>query len=136
MLGLFGEARWSPLDRLSVSAGVRGERIHRDALAGDPLAFTPRPDFPAETISLGQSEDGGQLGASPGTPRHRARRRGCTAPSGTGIRPPDAFEIAFTDNSGLKPERSRSADIGVEQTLAEGARAVRCHRVLQPASTT
>ncbi len=40
---------------------------------------------------------------------------------GTGIRPPDAFEIAFTDNSGLKPERSRSADIGVAQVLAGGA---------------
>ena len=27
------------------------------------------------------------------------------AAAGTGIRPPDAFEIAFTDNPALKPER-------------------------------
>ena len=36
---------------------------------------------------------------------------------GTGIRPPDAFEIAFTDNPELKPERSRSADFGVSHVL-------------------
>ena len=40
---------------------------------------------------------------------------------GTGIRPPDAFEIAFTDNSGLKPERSTSGELGVTQALAGGA---------------
>ena len=39
------------------------------------------------------------------------------ASAGTGIRPPDAFEIAFTDNPSLKPERSRSVDVGVSQTL-------------------
>jgi outer membrane receptor protein involved in Fe transport len=36
---------------------------------------------------------------------------------GTGIRPPDAFEVAFTDNPSLEPERSRSADIGVSHVL-------------------
>jgi outer membrane receptor protein involved in Fe transport len=40
--------------------------------------------------------------------------------AGTGIRAPDAFEIAFTDNPGLKPERSKSVDAGVEQALAGG----------------
>jgi outer membrane receptor protein involved in Fe transport len=40
--------------------------------------------------------------------------------AGTGIRPPDAFEIAFTDNPGLKPERSTSVDAGIEQALAGG----------------
>ena len=40
---------------------------------------------------------------------------------GTGIRPPDAFEIAFTDNSGLKPERSKSGEFGVTQTFANSA---------------
>ena len=47
--------------------------------------------------------------------RHETRLR---LSVGTGIRPPDAFEIAFTDNPGLKPERSRSLDAGVQQTLA------------------
>src|SRR6185436_16038444 len=40
---------------------------------------------------------------------------------GTGIRPPDAFEIAFTDNSGLKPERSKSGEFGATQTFSDGA---------------
>ena len=43
------------------------------------------------------------------------------AAGGTGIRPPDAFEIAFTDNPELKPERSRSLEVGVTQALAGGA---------------
>ena len=40
----------------------------------------------------------------------RTRLRGSF---GAGIRPPDAFEIAFTDNSGLKPERSKSGEFGL-----------------------
>ncbi|MDP1572051.1 MAG: TonB-dependent receptor, partial [Vicinamibacterales bacterium] len=43
------------------------------------------------------------------------------AAAGTGIRPPDAFEIAFTDNPNLKPERSRSVEAGLTQALAGGA---------------
>ena len=34
---------------------------------------------------------------------------------GTGIRPPDGFELAFTNNPHLKPEESISFDFGVEQ---------------------
>ncbi len=41
--------------------------------------------------------------------------------AGTGIRPPDAFEIAFTDNPGLAPERSVSVEAGVVQTLLGGS---------------
>ena len=37
--------------------------------------------------------------------------------AGTGIKPPTAFDIAFTDNPSLKPERSRSVDIGVEHAF-------------------
>jgi iron complex outermembrane receptor protein len=47
-----------------------------------------------------------------------ARLRGGFA---TGIKPPSAFELAFTDNPALKPERNRSAEIALEQTLARGA---------------
>ena len=50
-LGLFGEGRWNAGDRATITAGVRGERITRDALPGDPLAFQPRPAFPDETIN-------------------------------------------------------------------------------------
>jgi outer membrane receptor protein involved in Fe transport len=40
--------------------------------------------------------------------------------AGTGIKPPTAFEIAFTDNPDLKPERNRSWDAGIEQGLMKG----------------
>ena len=113
VLGLFGEARWNATNRATVTAGVRGERINRDALPGDPLAFQPRPDFPGETINSLNPKIAASFLAAEGTRLHGA--------FGTGIRPPDAFEIAFTDNSGLKPERSRSGEFGLTQTLARGA---------------
>ncbi len=43
--------------------------------------------------------------------------------AGTGMRAPDAIEIAFTDNPRLKPERSRSGEVGVEAGL-DGGQAV------------
>jgi len=104
---------------------VRGECITRDALPGDPLAFTPRPDFPEETITSVNPKIAASFllrGANePASPKRLrvggTRLRGAF---GTGIRPPDAFEIAFTDNSGLKPERSTSGELGVTQALAGG----------------
>ena len=113
VLGLFGEARWNATDRATVTAGVRGERISRDALPGDPLAFTPRPAFPGETINSVNPKIAASFLARQGTRLHGS--------FGTGIRPPDAFEIAFTDNSGLKPERSKSVEAGVSQAIANGA---------------
>ena len=122
VLGVFGEGRWTAGDRATVTAGLRGERITRDALPGDPLAFTPRPDFPEETITSINPKIAAAVLVSGSSPDSGARAwtrlRGSF---GTGIRPPDAFEIAFTDNSGLKPERSKSGELGVTQALAGGA---------------
>lgn len=112
VLGLFAEGRWNA-DRASLTVGVRGERITRAALPGDPLAFQPRPDFPEETTNSVNPKIAGALRVT-----ERTRVRGSF---GTGIRPPDAFEIAFTDNSGLKPERSKSGEVGVTQSAADGA---------------
>jgi vitamin B12 transporter len=119
VLGLFGEGRWNAGDRATITAGVRGERITRDALPGDPLAFTPRPDFPEETLNSVNPKIAGSFLVA-GTPSGRQWSR-ARASFGTGIRPPDAFEIAFTDNSGLKPERSKSGEFGLTHTLAGGA---------------
>jgi outer membrane cobalamin receptor len=113
VLGLFGEGRWTAGDRATITAGVRGERIARDRLPGDPLAFQPRPDFPEETVTSVNPKIAVSIAV-----REQTRLRGSF---GTGIRPPDAFEIAFTDNSGLKPERSRSGEIGVTQRLGGAA---------------
>ncbi|HYB95395.1 MAG TPA: TonB-dependent receptor, partial [Vicinamibacterales bacterium] len=113
VLGVFGEARWTPVDRATVTAGVRTERITRSALDADPLAFQPRPPLPEETVTSVNPKLAGALliAGDPGS-GSSTRVRGAF---GTGIRPPDAFEIAFTDNPGLKPERSTSGEVGLSQ---------------------
>ena len=112
VLGVFGEGRWNATSRATITAGIRGERITRGALPGDPLAFQPRPDFPEATVTSVNPKLAASFAVIEGT-----RVRGAF---GTGIRPPDAFEIAFTDNSGLKPERSKSGEFGVTQSVARG----------------
>ena len=118
--GFFGEARYTGSDRLSVTGGVRVERLTRDALAQD--AFGSRPAFPEQTIDSFNPKVAvsylvpTSLGAESPTRLH--------ASAGTGIRPPDAFEIAFTDNPNLKPERTRSVDAGIEQQFDGGALAL------------
>ena len=117
--GYFGELRLRSAARLFVTAGLRIEHIVRGALEADPWASQPRPSLPEDRI----------ISANPrGAVSYYVRTSDegggnwsrLHASAGTGIRPPDAFEIAFTDNPGLKPERSRSLDGGVEQALAGG----------------
>ena len=60
------------------TAGIRGERIKRDALPGDPLAFQPRPDFPEETINSVNPKIAGIVRRSP---RRHASARLRSAPA-------------------------------------------------------
>jgi outer membrane cobalamin receptor len=116
--GLFAEVRWNRASRLFVTGGLRAERITRDALAGDEFASPPRPDFSDETIiSTNPKIAAAWFVRMSGVDFTKLR-----GSAGTGIRPPDAFEIAFTDNPSLKPERSRSFDAGIDHTWF-GARA-------------
>ena len=114
--GYFGELRQQLGSSMAVTAGLRVEDIRRGALEGDPFAFTPRPAFADDRRlavnprvswmwTMPRGGDGG-----PGTTRVHVS-------AGTGIRPPDAFEIAFTDNPALKPERSRSVEAGVSHRV-------------------
>lgn len=117
--GAYGEVRLAGHQRLFVTAGVRLEHLTRDAVEGSGNAFLPRPAFPIQTInSLNPKVAVSYLVTRPGETRAATRFR---ASVGTGIRPPDVFEIAFTDNPDLKPERSRSIDAGIEQQLRGGA---------------
>jgi outer membrane cobalamin receptor len=116
LLGLFAETRWNRSGRLFVTAGVRGERIARDALAGDPSPFAPRPDFGEDTtVSVNPKVAAAWYVRAAGGTFTKLR-----ATAGTGIRPPDGFEIAFSDNPSLKPERSRSMDVGIDQAFFAG----------------
>jgi outer membrane cobalamin receptor len=114
--GYFGEARWSAADRVFATAGMRLEQIHRGAVAPLDDEFSPRPPMGEDTVvSLNPKVSAAYyLRTAPGS-QTKVR-----ASAGTGIRPPDAFELAFTDNPFLQPERSRSVDAGIDQSVAGG----------------
>ena len=117
--GYFAEARLRARARLFVTAGFRIEQIARAALEADPFGWTPRPALPAETlVSPNPRVAASYFVRTSGESGGNWTRAHASA--GTGIRAPDAFEIAFTDNPALKPERSRSVDAGLEQGLLGG----------------
>jgi outer membrane cobalamin receptor len=94
--GTFGEVRYVASERLFVTGGVRLEHLSRDEQRTNSINPKAAISYVAKSTRLHAS-------------------------AGTGIRPPDAFEIAFTDNPNLKPERSRSIGGGVEQHLTGDA---------------
>ena len=111
----FGEFRFDPTSRLSVTAGVRVDHIRLNALAGDAFG---RPAFNDQTeVSVNPKVSLGWYVRPADVTDDWTRLR---VSAGTGIRPPGAFDIAFTDNPALKPERTRSFDVGLEQALASG----------------
>ncbi|HUE89082.1 MAG TPA: TonB-dependent receptor [Vicinamibacterales bacterium] len=112
VVGTFAEGRWNGHERLSLQAGMRVEHITREAFAVNGFA-----DDAVTSINPKVSVSWLVSRSLPGA-RHWTRVR---AAAGTGIRPPDVFEIAFTDNPALRPERSRSIEAGVTQALAAGA---------------
>lgn len=111
----FAENRWTGGGRWFLSTGVRVDSIFTGALAADEVD-AGRPYIPASSVTqvdprisvafIARDAGAGIFGL---TRIHSS--------FGTGIRPPDGFELGFTDNPGLKPERSISGDGGVEQQL-------------------
>jgi outer membrane receptor protein involved in Fe transport len=117
LAGYFGEARYTA-GRFAATGGLRVEHIRREALEGDPNGFAPRPPFDEEVVWSANPRASALWFLRAPDERGWTKLRGS---AGTGIRPPTAFEIAFTDNPGLKPERSRSFDAGLEQAFDGGA---------------
>jgi outer membrane receptor protein involved in Fe transport len=115
--GVFGEVRQDLGSRTTITAGLRVDHIDRQALEGNQDPFSPRPAFPDDSVTSVNPRVAAMI-ALWQDPRGAVRTK-LHASAGTGIRPPDAFEIAFTDNPSLKPERSRSLDVGVSQTLTD-----------------
>ncbi len=108
----FAENRWEAANRWFLSTGVRVDDIQTDALAAD-LVTANRPFIPASSVAKVDPRisvaylvrpEGGSVGL---TRIHSS--------FGTGIRPPDGFELGFTNNPELKPEKSISVDAGIEQ---------------------
>ncbi|MBI1786003.1 MAG: TonB-dependent receptor [Acidobacteria bacterium] len=105
--GFYAENRFQAGRRLFINAGVRAEIIRTPFIPGS--TGSGRPDFAAGTIVQINPKLGAAYRLASGTRAH--------ASFGTGIRPPGGFDLAFTNNPALKPERARSWDAGVEQRL-------------------
>jgi outer membrane cobalamin receptor len=103
---VYWENRFQLGGHFFLDAGVRGEFVRTGSIPTDGFS---RPFFPAQTvntadpkISAAYVKGGARLHAS----------------FGTGLRPPDVYDLAFTDNPALKPERTRSFEAGLEQKFA------------------
>ena len=115
--GAFAEARGALGSRVLVTAGARLDWIHGAALEGDASPFGARPDIGAATVWSFNPRVSTVVMLTPAGSANAARLR---AGFSTGIRPPSAFELSSTDNPRLEPERNRSAEVALEQTLARG----------------
>ena len=102
---LYLENRFQWGNRLFVNAGVRGEFIRTGAIPSDGYS---RPAFPVQTIASANPK----VAAAYVWGKTRLH-----ASFGTGLRPPAWYDLGFTDNPALKPERTRSFDAGVERSL-------------------
>lgn len=108
-IGVFGEGRLD-LGRLSLQGGARFEQVVRKALEANASVFSPRPAFGEDSVSVVNPRLAVSWRALGGDAWWMRVHGGY----GTGMRAPGAFEIAFTNNPGLKPERTRSIEGGVE----------------------
>lgn len=111
-LAYFAENRWTPRSRWTITAGVRTDDIRTGALP--PNAFDGRPQIPAQTIAQANPHLGAAWLARPASSSTIGATR-VHSSFGTGIRAPSGFELAFTNNPALKPERSLSFDAGLDQ---------------------
>jgi outer membrane cobalamin receptor len=105
--GIYWENRFDFGRRLFLNAGARAEVIRTSEVPAAPPA---RPTLPVNTLTRVNPKVAAAYGLTPSTRVHGS--------FGSGIRPPGGWELAFTDNPGLRPERTMSFDAGIEQRLA------------------
>lgn len=114
----FAENRWNWRQRLFVTAGVRLENFRTDSIRAVP--FSHDQDFPSTSVVSTNP----RISAAYFLRRSAASRAFNYAKLhgsfGTGIRAPNGFELAFTSNPELRPERARSFDAGVETSWWHG----------------
>ena len=90
--------------------------IQRDAIAALNDPNSPRPAMASDSVVSFNPKIAAAYHLSTA---HGAETK-VRGAAGTGIRPPDGFELAFTNNPSLQPERSRSVEAGVDQGFASG----------------
>jgi outer membrane cobalamin receptor len=102
-LAFYLENRFQLPGGWTINAGVRGEFLSTGAIPTDGYS---RPAFPAQSVNAIDPKVAAAYSRG-GTRFH--------ASFGTGFRPPTGFDLAYTDNPSLKPERTRGFDAGVER---------------------
>ena len=105
--GYFAEARWTAASRLFLTGGLRVDDIHRERFA---------EVVDSDSVVSVNPRAAAAWFIRPGAANY-TKLRGAIA---TGIRPPDGFELAFTDNPALEPERSFSTEAAIEQAFGGG----------------
>lgn len=116
LAGFFAEGRYDASSRAGLTLGMRVERIERGALAPDAFGSRPPLDedvvwsFNPKVSAVWFLRGDRASSAADGWTKIRGG-------AGTGIKPPTVFELGFTDNPSLKPERSRSFDLGLEHAI-------------------
>ena len=113
----FAENRWNPSRRWVVIAGLRVDDIRTRRLPPD--GFGLRPLLPANSVAKANPRLSATFLAREGSGASRLGATRLHGSFGTGIRAPSGFELAFTNNPRLKPEKSLSFDAGVEQRFLE-----------------
>lgn len=115
-LAYFVENRWSPTERWFVITGLRVDNLKTRELP--PGGFGLRPLLPASSIvKTNPRVTAAYLARAPAGAAGWFGVTRLHGSFGTGIRAPSGFELAFTNNPRLKPEKSVSFDAGVEQRL-------------------
>ncbi len=107
--GIYLDNHFAFFRKLFLNAGLREEVYQTAAISADADNFPPRPYFPANAISRLNPKISGVYLLQKDLRLH--------ASYGTGIRPPGGSDLAFTNNPGLKPERTESYDVGIERRL-------------------
>jgi outer membrane receptor protein involved in Fe transport len=110
--GIYLDNHVALFKRLYFNVGLREEIYQMPEVPANVTGFQPRPAFPARTDTrLNPKVSGVYILDS------RTRLHGSY---GTGIRPPGGSDLAFTNNPALKPERTESYDIGIQQQVLNG----------------
>ncbi|MBZ5535670.1 MAG: TonB-dependent receptor [Acidobacteriia bacterium] len=113
--GYFAENQWNWQQRLFLTAGVRIENFRTEDILAVP--FSHDQNFPASSIVSTNPRVSAAYFIRPGSMDHAFSYVRLHGSAGTGIRAPNGFELAFTSNPRLRPERSLSFDTGAEVSL-------------------
>jgi outer membrane cobalamin receptor len=110
--GIYLDNHFAYKQKLFLNAGLREEIFQMPDIPAFTVGFGSRPEFPARTYTrLNPRISGAYI--FPGNARMHAS-------FATGIRPPGGSDLAFTDNPALKPEKTESYDLGVEEQFWKG----------------